>query len=340
MSNLFLKLLEEKAVLLADGATGTNLFAMGLQSGDPPELWNVDFPDRIAQHYKSFINAGSDIILTNTFGGNTYRMMLHKSEHRVAELNKAAVKVAKQVIADSGREVIIAGSIGPTGEILEPIGALTQQQAVDAFAVQCNALAEAGADVLWIETMSSKEEIEAAVQAAKQTGLPCVYTVSIDTNGRTMMGLGAQDIMQLHEQLQPTASGTNCGVGASEVVAAILNFKAMAKTDTDLILVAKANCGIPEFVNDKIEYNGTPELMAKYAVMARDAGAKIIGGCCGTSPIHIKAMREALDTTQAGPAPELNEVIEVLGEITEGALAQSRGEHEVQAKPRTRRGRR
>ena len=342
MTNLFEKLLNEKHTLLADGATGTNLFDMGLQSGDAPELWNIDEPDKIAAHYRSFIDAGSDIVLTNTFGGTRYRLKLHNAQQRVAELNIAATEILKAEIKKSGREVVCAGSIGPSGEILAPLGEMQPEEAVNAFAEQALALKQGGVDVLWIETMSSREEVALAVTGAGEAGLPIVFTMSFDTNGRTMMGVGASDLMVLNQQLKPHAHacGTNCGVGASEVVAAVLNMKSTAIEGTNPVLVAKANCGIPSFVDGKIVYNGTPEIMANYAVMARDAGARIIGGCCGTSPEHVAAMRLALDSTPISAAPSIEDIHRVLGEISEGAKAQARGEHEIVARVVGRRRRR
>ncbi|MCP4490234.1 MAG: betaine--homocysteine S-methyltransferase [Gammaproteobacteria bacterium] len=342
MSNLFEQMLSKKQTLLADGATGTNLFALGLQSGDAPELWNVDQPEKIASHYRSFIDAGSDIVLTNTFGGTCYRLKLHNAQDRVVELNIAATKLLKVEIEASGREVVNAGSIGPTGEILAPLGDLNPEAAVAAFAEQAEALKQGGADVLWIETMSSHDEVVLAVQGASQAGLPIVFTMSFDTNGRTMMGVGASDLMQINETLEHSthACGTNCGVGAAEVVAAVLNMKAVSKDGSDPVIVAKANCGIPEFVDGEITYNGTPEIMAHYAVMARDAGARIVGGCCGTSPEHIAAMRQALDSTPPGVVPTLDDVVRVLGSVTDGAKAQAQGQHQVAARPKSRRSRR
>jgi len=342
VTNLFEKLLNEKTTLLADGATGTNLFAAGLQSGDAPELWNVDEPEKIAAHYRSFIEAGSDIVLTNTFGGTRYRLKLHKAEDRVAELNIAAAKLLKAEIEASGRDIVVAGSMGPTGEILAPLGELQPEEAVAAFAEQAIALKEGGADVLWIETMSSREEVELAVKGAGAAGLPIVFTMSFDTNGRTMMGVGASDLMDIHANLVPGAHacGTNCGVGASEVVAAVLNMRSTAAPGSEPIIIAKANCGIPEFVAGEIVYNGTPEIMANYAVMARDAGARIVGGCCGTSPEHVKAMRQALDSTPPGATPSMEDITRVLGDVTDGAKAQARGEHTIKSKVVGRRRRR
>jgi len=336
--NPFEKLLGEKTTLLADGATGTTFFGLGLQSGDAPELWNVDYPERVAKHYQAFIDAGSDLILTNSFGGTRYRLKLHKAESRVAELNIAAAKILREVVGNCGREVIVAGSIGPTGEILAPLGNLQSDDAISAFAEQALALEKGGADVIWIETMSSQEEVEYAVRGAQQTALPIIFTMSFDTNGRTMMGVGAADMMSLHHRLGVHACGTNCGIGASEVVAVILNMQA-SKPDAseDPILVAKANCGIPEFIDGEIHYNGTPEIMARYATMARDAGASIVGGCCGTTPEHVAAMRHALDNTKPGPIPTIEDVKRELGEVTRGAQDQAEGQHQVQTRGSSRR---
>ncbi len=330
-SNLFLRLLSEKRFLLADGATGTNLFGMGLQTGDAPELWNIDYPERVAAHYHSFIEAGSDIILTNTFGGNRRRLVLHNAQSRVRELNVAAVTLLKEEIAQSGREIVIGGSMGPTGDILEPNGPLSVAEAADVFEEQAQALAGAGADVLWLETLSSREETEAAVMGAGRLGLPLVTTLSIDTNGRTMMGLTAADIMQLQAHLQPhpVACGTNCGVGASEVVAAVLNFHNAADQELEPIIIAKANCGIPEYIDGKVVYNGTPELMARYAQLAMDAGARIIGGCCGTTPEHVRAMRDAIDRHIVGEKPTLETILHELGDVSKGAQAQLKGDLSV-----------
>ncbi len=340
MPNLFEQLLAEKSFLLADGATGTTFFSMGLQSGDAPELWNTDHPDRVRSHYQAFVDAGSDLILTNSFGGTRYRLKLHNAQDRVTELNVAAAAILRQAVDNSERDIIVAGSIGPTGEILAPLGTLEPEAAVAAFAEQALALEQGGADVIWIETMSSQEEVELAVRGAQQTGLPIVFTMSFDTNGRTMMGVGAADLMGLHQRLGVHACGTNCGIGASEVVATILNLQASKSEGEEPILVAKANCGIPEFIDGEIHYNGTPEIMARYAVMARDAGARIVGGCCGTSPEHVAAMRQALDTIEPGPAPSIEDVARELGTVSDGAAAQASGQHEVKTRGSSRRRRR
>lgn len=341
MTNTFEKLLSEKSTLLADGATGTTFFGMGLQSGDAPELWNVDYPERVATHYQAFVDAGSDLVLTNSFGGTRYRLKLHRAETRVTELNSAAATILREVVDSCSRDIVVAGSIGPTGEILAPLGDLQAEDAIAAFAEQALALEQGGVDVIWIETMSSQEEVEYAVRGAQQTALPIVFTMSFDTNGRTMMGVGAADMMALHQRLGAHACGTNCGIGASEVVATILNMQASKPVDSvDPVLVAKANCGIPEFIDGEIHYNGTPEIMARYATMARDAGARIVGGCCGTTPEHVAAMRHALDTIAPGPLPSIADVERELGAVTKGAQAQASGQHEVQTRGSTRRRRR
>ncbi|ASJ75598.1 betaine--homocysteine S-methyltransferase [Granulosicoccus antarcticus] len=330
MTDKLKTLLDDRGLLLADGATGTNLFALGLQTGDSPELWNIDHPERITSLHRSFVNAGSDIILTNSFGGTHYRLGLHKAGHRVAELNTGAARLARIAADESERTVLVAGSMGPTGEILQPNGSVSIDEARQAFAEQAEALAEGGADILWIETISSAEEIEAAVLGAAEVGLPIVYTVSIDTNGRTMMGLTPAEALRISTGLNKdiTAIGSNCGVGASEVVAAICNLANAARTlDISPVLVAKANCGIPEYVNGKIVYSGTPELMADYAVLAANAGASIIGGCCGTTPAHVQAMRHAIDEWQPGSeSPDVDTLTRVLGELSLGARAQMAGD--------------
>jgi len=306
--------LAQKGALLADGATGTNLFDMGLVSGDAPELWNVDEPEKIKALYKSFVDAGSDIILTNTFGCNQHRMKLHNAQSRVKELNIAAVELAKHVIAESGRDVLIGGSIGPTGELFQPLGALSYEDAIEAFKEQIEGLVEGGVDVLWVETMSAIEEMKAAAEAAQAFDLPLVITASFDTAGKTMMGLSPKGLGDLQGEFAqtPVAIGSNCGVGASDLLAAILD---ITEAFPDAIVVAKANCGIPQIKGDEVIYTGTPDLMAKYTHMALDAGAKIIGGCCGTSPKHLKAMRVAIDTYEKGVRPTLDQVISEIGPL-------------------------
>ncbi|MDT0683459.1 betaine--homocysteine S-methyltransferase [Roseicyclus sp. F158] len=328
--------LSETDWLLADGATGTTLFNMGLESGDAPELWNVDHPDRIAALYQGAVDAGSDLFLTNSFGGNASRLKLHNSEARVRELNRAAAEIGREVAGKAGRKVIVAGSMGPTGEIMEPMGSLTHASAVEMFHEQAEGLKEGGADVLWVETISAEGEYRAAAEAAGLAGMPWVGTMSFDTAGRTMMGLTATDMARLVGSLdhKPVAFGANCGVGASDLMRTILGFAAAAP---EIPIVAKGNAGIPKFVDGHIHYNGTPELMARYACLARDAGAKIIGGCCGTAPEHLSAMRKALEETSRGPVPTLDKIEAELGGFS--SASDGTGE-EAEAPTRQRRRRR
>ena len=347
MSDLLSTLLAEKGTLLADGATGSNLFSMGLQTGDSPELWNDIYPDRIATQYQSFIDSGADIILTNTFGGTRYRLGLHDAGSRVEELNVKGAQIAREQVSKSGRTIVVGGSMGPTGEILEPLGQLSIQDAAVAFEEQALALKKGGVDVLWIETMSSKEEVVAAVKGASHVGLPIVATFSVDTNGRTMMGLAPADIVKLSLEMEhvPFAIGANCGVGASELVAAVINMRyALEKENVDMITIAKANCGVPEYIDGKIVYSGTEAIMADYVRLAADAGATIIGGCCGTTPQHLKAMRAALDNHIKQEVPALETIESCLGEVSAGAKAQLTGDLSIAAgalrAPRAKRARR
>ena len=312
----FTQALNSRPWMLADGATGTNYFQMGLMSGDAPEMWNVEHADRVRTLHRQFIEAGADIVLTNTFGGNRHRLKLHDGQDRVRELNMAAVKNARaEAEAFTSRQIFVAGSIGPTGEIYMPVGTFPYEEGVSAFAEQAAALKEAGADVLWIETMSGEEELRAAVEGAATAGLPIVTTMSFDTNGRTMMGITPTAFGALASSLstQPVAIGANCGVGASELIATVMGITA-ARPDAHV--VAKGNCGVPQYRDGHIHYTGTPELMADYARIALDAGARIIGGCCGTSPEHLASMRQALEGHTKGTRPTVELVEAKLGEVS------------------------
>ena len=312
----FTEALKNRPWLLADGATGTNYFQMGLVSGDAPEMWNFEHPDRVRSLHKRFIEAGADIVLTNTFGGNRHRLKLHNAQDQVREINIAAAKNAKAEADASGRTVYVGGSVGPTGEIFMPVGTFPYEEGVSAFAEQAAALKEGGVDVIWIETMSSEEELRAAVEGAATAGLPIVTTMSFDTNGRTMMGITPSAFGALTASLatQPVAIGANCGVGASELVATVMGITAARP---DAAVVAKGNCGIPQYHDGHIHYTGTPELMADYARIALDAGAKIIGGCCGTSPEHLAAMRKSLETYTRGSRPTIELIEEKLGPVSQ-----------------------
>jgi methionine synthase I (cobalamin-dependent) len=324
MSDRLTALLAKRAWLLADGAVGSNLFERGLQSGDAPELWNFEHPTRVAQLHRAFVDAGADIILTNSFGGTRHRLKLHQAQDRVAQINEQAVSLARVEADRADRVVLVGGSMGPTGEILEPLGPLSWKDARDAFAEQATALARGGADLLWIETMSSIEETEAAIAGARAANLPVVATLSFDTNGRTMMGITPAELADLHRKHELAACGSNCGTGPSELVACLVNLA--TASDPSAILVAKANCGIPQFINGEIRFNGTPELMAQYARLSLDSGARIIGGCCGTTPEHLRTMRLALESHVREAKPDLATIEFKLGAVSTGATAQLRGE--------------
>ena len=300
--------------VLADGATGTNYFGMGLEAGEPPELWNVEHPERVQELHRAFVNAGADIILTNTFGGNRHRLKLHGNEGRVFELNQAAARLAREVADAAPRPVVVAGSVGPTGELFAPLGALTEDDALEVFTEQIEGLMAGGADVAWIETMSATEEIRAAAHAAIAVGIPYTATASFDTAGRTMMGLHPESFAAVFAGLDPPplAIGANCGVGASDILVTLL---AMAGAHHDPRLISKGNCGVPQFRGAEIVYSGTPALMGEYARLAVDGGAAIIGGCCGTSPDHLREMRAALDSHAAGAPPTTEQIVERIGPL-------------------------
>lgn len=291
---------------------------MGLTSGEPPEFWVTDHPERVREVHRRFVEAGSDIILTNTFGCNRHRLKLHKAESRVRELAAGAAALAREVADASPRPVVVAGSVGPTGELFAPLGALTEDEAIDTFAEQIEGLKAGGADVAWIETMSAPEEVRCAAMAAIRVGMPYVCTMSFDTAGRTMMGVlpGALEEMFAGLDPQPLAIGANCGVGASDILVSATEMVGFATP-----VVIKGNCGIPKFEGTTITYSGTPDLMARYAAMAVDAGARIVGGCCGTSPEHLAAMRAAIDAHQPGSAPTLEEIVAEIGPLTNRAPA-------------------
>ncbi len=302
------ELLAERGVLLVDGAMGTELFARGLTAGDPPEMWNVDMPGKVADVHAGYINAGSDVILTNSFGGTAFRLKLHSLDDRVVELNAAAAACAREAAKTAGRRLVVAGSMGPTGELLEPMGSLTPETAAAAFAEQAEGLAEGGADVLWIETMSSLDEVSAAIEGARRaTDLPVAATMSFDTAGRTMMGVTGADAAGRITELGVAAVGANCGNNVAETESAVAQ---LIDGAGDTPVIVKANAGIPEFKGDELSYNGSPEVMGAHVARMMGLGVKIIGGCCGTSTEHLAYMRGVIDgeidppdIPAPGPAP-------------------------------------
>ena len=283
------KLLQSRDWLLADGATGTNLFAMGLSSGEAPELWNEQHPDRIRRLHQDFVDAGADIILTNSFGGTSRRLMLHNAHTRVGTLNRLAGEHARAVADAADRPIVVAGSVGPTGDLFAPLGALTEAEAVEVFVEQMEGLKAGGVDVFWIETMSAVEEMRAAALAAAKVGLPYTVTASFDTAGRTMMGITPETMASATTNFVPAPHGIgcNCGVGASDLLVSVLGITA---TKPDAVVIAKAR-------------------------LACDSGARIIGGCCGTSAAHLLAMRRSLEGYRRGARPDIAELVTRLGAL-------------------------
>ena len=308
------KLLSEKHLLLADGATGTNFMSMGLEPGFPPDLWNVSNPEKPEKLHQLFVDAGSDIILTNTFGANAPRLKLHDAQDETYAINKAGAEVASRVAEQADRPVVVAGSVGPTGELFEPMGEMTMEIAIAEFTEQMRGLKDGGVDVMWIETMSASEEIIAACRAAISLDMPFVFTASFDTAGKTMMGIAPSELGKVADDLsvKPLAYGANCGVGASDMLVSNL---AMTEKDPDAVIVGKANCGIPVIKGKETVYTGTPPLMADFMRMAADSGVRIIGGCCGNAPEHIAAMRVAMDEYAASERPSLETITTKIGEL-------------------------
>ncbi len=307
--NALRSLIDQTGFALLDGATGTELFSRGLGPGDPPEQWNLDEPDKIRSAYRAYVDAGSNIFLTNTFGGTHYRLALHKLQDRVVEINEAAARLGREVAdqameAKPDRTVLVAGSIGPTGELMEPMGSMTPASCTAAFAEQADGLAKGGADLLWIETMSSIEEVEAAVDGCRQmSDLPICATMSFDTAGRTMMGVTGTAAAELALRLDIDAIGANCGNNLADTEAALVQMREAAP---DLLLISKGNAGIPQWHGSELSYSGTPEVMAAYAARAQEIGVQLIGACCGSSPEHIAFIRAVLDGDK--PVPEVEEV--------------------------------
>lgn len=295
--NRLKELLETEPVILLDGAMGTMLMAAGLVSGGAPEEWNVLYPERVRAVHRQYIEAGSRLILTNSFGGNRFRLALHNLQDRVLELNQAAARNARLEADAAPRLVVVGGSMGPTGELLEPMGTLTMQDARQAFAEQAAGLAAGGVDVIWIETMSDLNEVIAAIEGARSvTDLPIAATMTFDTRGHTMMGVSPQKAVEVLSQLDLVAVGANCGTGPDELEPVI---QKMRQANPELILIAKSNAGVPRWQDNKLSYDGTPEVMAQYAIHVRELGARLIGACCGSTPDHLRAMAEALQLTRS-----------------------------------------
>jgi len=286
-------LLAEGGPILADGAMGTMLFANGLQFGDPPETWNVAHPDVVRRIQRGYLDAGCRILLTNTFGGNRLRLRLHGLDPRVAELNRTAAILLRAEVDAAGGRALVAGDIGPTGEIMAPLGTLDDAEATDVFAEQAAALIAGGVDLIWVETMSHLSEITAAIRGARQASptIPVIATMTFDTRGYTMMGVSPEEAARVLLAVGADAIGGNCGNGPDELLPVIEKMHAVAP---DAVLVAKSNAGMPELVDLRAVYRADPPTMADAGLGFRQAGARVIGACCGSTPAHLAAMGEAL----------------------------------------------
>ena len=279
--------------LLGDGAMATMLQEVGLTGGAAPEQWNVDNPQAVQAVYRGYVEAGSHIITTNTFGGTTARLKMHDLQDRLAELNAAGVQLARAV-ADEAGDVLVGASVGPTGELLDPLGVMTMEEATTLFAEQVVVMAEAGADFILTETMSDLKEVEAAVRAVEQvTELPIVCMLTFDTNLHTMMGVSPKQAVETLAAWGVQVIGANCGNGPTEIQTVMTEM--VAHRPPGIVLYAQSNAGLPVLQGGDVFYDGTPEVMADYARQMKALGVDVIGGCCGTTPTHLRAMREALE---------------------------------------------
>ena len=285
----FRERLAQASILVADGATGTMLQQAGLPAGAAPERWNLENPAAIRALHRSYIEAGADLVLTNTFGGTRVRLERDGLGEKTHAVNLAAAQLALEVAGD---RALVLGDIGPTGQLLAPLGTLTYEAAVATFAEQADGLAEGGVDAILIETMSDLREARAAVDGARQvTELPILVTMSFDTKGRTMMGVKPEKAAETLWALDVDLVGANCGRTLSETLEAIRKMHAAVP---EAVLIAKPNAGLPHARDGDLVYDVTPDIMADYARQFVEAGVRIFGGCCGSGPAHIAAIAEAL----------------------------------------------
>ena len=290
--NKFLERLNGGEILVADGATGSNLQKMGLKPGKPPEDLVIDDPDTILNLASSFARAGSDIILTCTFGGTRLRMKDSKYQDRTPEVNMRAAEIARK--AASLNNGLVAGSLGPVGGIIKPYGPLEYEDVKATFTEQAKALAEGGVDFLLIETMFAFEETNAAFEGARSvTDLPIVVSFSYDRGTRTMMGVKPKDVIKKYSEMGAILIGANCGTTLENMEAVVKEYQA---TKPDMPLWVKPNAGVPhmDLETEQGVYDMTPEDMGNYAKKYVELGAKVVGGCCGNTPEHIAAIAKAV----------------------------------------------
>jgi len=290
----FTEALRSGPVLVADGAMGTLLQAAGLPSGVLPEEWNLSEPARIAAVHQAYVDAGARIILANTFGATRLKLARAKRQADAERFNFAAVEIARRV---AGKAAFVAGDIGPTGELMAPMGSLTPQSAAETYAEQAGWLERAGADLLVIETMSDLQEAGAAIRGARRaTKLPVVCTMSFDTRGRTMMGVTPEKMMETLWPLGLAAIGANCGKSLEENYQVLGRLRAANPAAT---LWIKPNAGLPRLEGERVVYDVEPAEFAEYALRFADLGARVVGGCCGSTPAHIAAVAQALGQRKA-----------------------------------------
>jgi 5-methyltetrahydrofolate--homocysteine methyltransferase len=285
--------------LLGDGAMGTQLMFAGLEQGNCGELWNITNPEKVLGIQRRYAEAGSDCILTNTFGGSRIMLNRHGVADNIVEINAAGVRIVKQAFEAVGREGYVIGDIGPFGGLMEPYGEFTEQQVRDAFTEQAKALVDAGADAIIIETQTGLEELGIGIEAAKEAGAACVigsmaYDVTLDgSTFRTMMGIDPERAAEFMEEKGAHVVALNCGtrMDMDRAGEAVRRYKAT----TGLPVMAQPNAGQPKLINMKVVYDETPEEMVKGVVPLLEAGANILGGCCGSTPDHIRAFRQAMN---------------------------------------------
>ena len=279
-------------LILFDGAMGTLLQERGLDDGGSGELWNVEHPEVIRQIHNEYASAGAAFLTTNTFGGTAPRLQMHGLADRVEELNQAAAAIASEVA--KRHDALVAGDLGPTGELLAPMGTMSDDEAQGHFELQLQGLLAGGIDVILIETMSDLTEVQAAINAATALApeLPVLATLSFDTNLHTMMGVSPEVAVKTLADTAVDAVGANCGRGPAEMEA-IMSEMAAARVD-DLLLIAQSNAGLPQLVGDRFEYDAPAEEMAAHALRLRGLGVDVIGSCCGSTPTHVAAMRAVL----------------------------------------------
>lgn len=283
----------ENAVLASDGAMGTMLQERGLTDGGAPELWNIEKPEEIEAVLEAYAAAGAKFITTNTFGATRGRLELHGLADRVFELNQAGAAIARKV-ADRHPGCFVMGDIGPSGELMDPMGTLTPESAKELFAEQIKGLVAGGVDAILIETMSDLAEVEAAVEAAKEVapGMPIIATMSFDTNLRTMMGVKPAMAVTHLSSIGVRIIGANCGRGTDEM-RQIAQEMVNARPE-GVFIITQSNSGLPKLVGDTFIYEGTPDEMAKYAAEMKEMGVNIVGSCCGSTPAHTKAIAAAI----------------------------------------------